>query len=160
MNDVVNQYFSKIKLKDFEHHEMFISFFSPEEYQLAINSIKEWIIEGLDNHISSESSEDLINLIPSSFIFSAWILTRILKSGQNDPSFNQRQVKLILKSTKLIDKVFLKSYSEFIFTGLGMCITQINKQLNLTNDQSCRLIISTCLIVTEQIIEQERSYAA
>ena len=137
MNELVNQFFRKIKLNDFEHHEMFLSFYSHDEYQLALSSIKEWIIDGLENHIIYRRPQRLPSLIPPSFIFSAWILTRIIRSGQNDPLFNKRKLKLILKSTKLINKVSLKSYSEFIFTGLGMCISQISNQLQLTNEQSC-----------------------
>mgnify|MGYP003964896909 CR=1 FL=1 len=160
MKEKVTDYLHSINLDNLEHHDMFISLHTTDEYELALETLKEWIIDGSENHIDSSSHHDIENLVPASLAFSSWILTRILKTGNNDIIFNRIKIKLILKELGLIKKVNIQSYSDFIFTGLGMCITHLSNTLKLSNEQSCKLLISTLLIALEQSLDRKHPKAA
>ena len=58
------------------------------------------------------SPKEIKLLIPSSFIFSSWVLSRILRTGRNDVIFNKVKLKQILKSTKLIKKINLIKFKQ------------------------------------------------
>ena len=154
MKEKVTDYLHSINLKNLEHHDMFISLHTPEEYEISLETIKEWIMDGCENHIEYSNKQDLKNLVACSLTFSSWVLAKILKTGNNDIVINRIKVKLILKKLQLKDKVNIQSYSDFIFTGLGMCVTQLSNKLNLTNEQSCKLLLSTFLIALEQSLEE------
>ncbi len=154
MKEKVTDYLNSINLKNLEHHDMFISLHTSEEYEISLETIKEWIMDGCENHIEYSNKEDLKNLASCSLTFSSWVLAKILKTGNNDLVFNRVKVKLILKKLHLKEKVNIQSYSDFIFTGLGMCVTQLGNRLNLSNEQSCKLLLSTLLIVLEQSLEE------
>ena len=161
MKEHLHQLYDLIDVKNLEHHEMFINLHTSDEYEVVFEILREWLLEGLENQFTETfNPQDIKNLIPSSFIFSSWVLARILKTGRNDIIFNKVKLKQIMKTTDLVKKLNLKSYSDFIFSGLGVCITQLSEQLNLNNEQSCKLLISACLIAAEQIVDHREDYAA
>ena len=161
MREQLHQVYDLIDINNLEHHEMFINLHTSDEYEIVFEVLREWVLEGLENQFTETfTPEDIKYLIPSSFIFSSWVLSRILKTGRNDIIFNKVKLKQIMKSTKLVKKLNLKSYSDFIFSGLGVCITQLSEKLNLNNEQSCKLLISACLIAAEQIVDYKEDYAA
>ena len=95
MKEKVTDYLNSINLKNLEHHDMFISLHTSEEYEISLETIKEWIMDGCENHIEYSNKEDLKNLASCSLTFSSWVLTKILKTGNNDLVFNRVKVKLI-----------------------------------------------------------------
>ena len=161
MKPNIERFYELIDFNQLEHHEMFLNLHTNEEYELVFDTIRELIIEGLENQTNKKfTHRDIKYLIPASFVYSSWTLTRILKTGRNDLLFNKLKLNQILKETELSSKLNPHTYSDFILTGLGMCITQISEHLNLNNEQSCKLLISACLIAADQIFDIKEARAA
>lgn len=115
--------------------------------------LKDWIFDGLEQHLPNEEIEENANLlVSSSLVYCSWIITHVLKKGVNDHSYNARKLKYIFSKTDLDNKVELNLIEEFLISGMGMAISQCSEILSIPNNEICHMVVSLNLMMTEHMI--------
>ncbi len=119
--------------------------------------LKDWIFDGLEQHLPNEEIEDNAHLlVSSSLVYCSWIITHVLKKGVNDHSYNARKLKYIFSKTELDNKVELNLIEEFLISGMGMAISQCSEILSIPNNEICHMVVSLNLMMTEHMISHDK----
>ena len=127
--------------------------YSKEDYLTLFEILKDWILDGLEQHLPNEEIEKNSHmLISASLVYCSWIITHVLKKGVNDHAYNTKKLKYIFSKMNLDEKVDLNLVEEFLISGLGMAISQCSEVLSVTNGEICHMVVSLNLMMTEHII--------
>jgi hypothetical protein len=142
---------------NFSSSTYYISKYSKEDYTTLFEVLKDWIFDGLEQHLPNEEVEKNSHLlISSSLIYCSWIITHVLKKGVNDHSYNTRKLKYVFSKTELDSKVDLSLVEEFLISGLGMAISQCSEILSIPNNDICHMVVSLNLMMTEHMISESK----
>ena len=140
---------------NFSSSTYYISKYSKEDYTTLFEVLKDWIFDGLEQHLPNEEVEKNFHLlVSSSLIYCSWIITHVLKKGVNDHSYNTKKLKYVFSKTELDSKVDLSLVEEFLISGLGMAISQCSEILSIPNKDICHMVVSLNLMMTEHMISE------
>jgi len=142
---------------NFSTSSYYLSKYSKEDYLTVFEVLKDWLFDGLDQHLENNVMKDTTPiLVSSSLIYCSWIITHVLKKGVNDHSYNTKKLKYIFSKTDLDSKVDLTAIEEFLISGLGMAISQSSEILSISNNEICHMVVSLNLIMTEHMISETK----
>ena len=142
---------------NFSSSTYYISKYSKEDYTTLFEVLKDWIFDGLEQHLPNEEVEKNFHLlVSSSLIYCSWIITHVLKKGVNDHSYNTKKLKYVFSKTELDSKVDLSLVEEFLISGLGMAISQCSEILSISNQDICHMVVSLNLMMTEHMVSESK----
>ena len=144
---------SYVESGNFSTSPYYMNDFSKEDYVTLFEIIKDWVFDGLEQHLPNHEVNNKSHLLlSSSLVYCSWIITHVLKKGVNDHSYNSKKLKYIFSRTDLENKVDLNLIEEFLISGIGMAISQCSEVLSIPNSDVCRMVVSLNLIMTEHMI--------
>ena len=150
---------SFVESGNFSSSTYYLNRYSKEDYVTLFEILKDWIFDGLEQHLSNDEIEQNSHLlVSSSLIYCSWIITHVLKKGVNDHSYNSKKLKYIFSRTDLDSKVDLNLIEEFLISGLGMAISQCGEILSSPNSDICHMVVSLNLIMTERMITSSHEH--
>ena len=162
MNGLMRSLENYVESGDFSHSAYYLKKYPREDYITLFEILRDWILDGLEQHLPNEDIEkNSPLLVSSSLIYCSWIIAHVLKKGVNDHAYNARKLKYIFSKTELDEKADLKLVEEFLISGLGMAISQCSEILSIPNQDICYMVVSLNLIMTEHMIKpnQEKNAA-
>ena len=138
---------------NFINSNSYLKKYSREDYLTLFEVLKDWIFDGLEQHLPNEDmNRDAHMLASSSLVYCSWIITHVLKKGVNDHSYNSKKLKYIFSRTELDSKVDLILMEEFLISGMGMAISQCSEVLSVPNSEVCHMVVSLNLMMTEHMM--------
>ena len=127
-----------IESKEFSGSGHFIPRYGRDSYTVVFEVLKDWVLEGLDQHLNHKQKSNYSTLLASAaLVYCSWVILNVLKNGTNDKKYNAKKLRYILLNTGLIDKVDLVLIDDFLISGLGMSISQSSNILSIPNHEIC-----------------------
>ena len=94
-----------IESNEFSGSSHFIPRYARDDYAVVFEVLKDWVLEGLDEHLDQpQRGKDSSLLASASLVYCSWVILNVIKSGTNDERFNSKKLRYILTKTNLINK--------------------------------------------------------